>query len=227
MIYKIFWWYAVISAYPVQLLFFKRKTYYEDENAKKNMKKYKKSKNGALIISNHYSFFDYPLTMFAVLPRKLNIVCSEIPYKSKLLTIGMRFFGGIQANRITKDLSFINKSVDVIKDGGLVQIFPEGRNTDDGTIKPFKHSYIVIAHRANAPIIPIVTDGSYGFFKRSHIIIGNEIRVSDYIEGDLSTPTRNDMRNTNDVIYNKMLELKAKLEELSAADNHKSKRKKK
>ncbi len=209
MFYKIFWWVAVITAYPLQLLFFKRKTYYEDE---KNPTKPKKG--GGLVISNHYHFFDYPLNMFALLPRRLNVVCSEIPYKSKLLTIGMKFFGGIQANRITKDLSFIDKSVEVIKKGGLVQIFPEGRNTDDGTVKEFKHSYILIAHRANAPIIPVVTDGEYGFFKRAHIIIGKEIRVSDYINSDLHTPTRNDMRAVNHAIHSKVLELRERLEEL-------------
>ena len=49
-----------------------------------------------------------------------------------------------------------NLSNELIKKGQLVQIFPEGRNTPDGKIHEFKQSYIVIAHRANAPIIPIV-----------------------------------------------------------------------
>lgn len=219
MFYEIFWWVAIITAYPLQLLFFKRKIYYEDgENRDKSIK------GGALIISNHYNFFDYPLNMFALLPRKLNVVSSEIPYKSKLLTIGMKFFGGIQANRITKDLSFIDKSVEVIKAGKLVQIFPEGRNTDDGTIKEFKHSYIVIAHRANAPIIPIVTDGNYGFFKRARIIIGKEIRVSDYINSDLHTPTRSDMRAVNDAVYNKVLELRQRLEKIKKEEKCQSKK---
>lgn len=217
--YKIFWWIAVVTAYPLQLLFFKRKTYYEN-----NEKPRGAIKGGALIISNHFHFFDFPLNMFALLPRRLNVVCSEIPYKSKLLSIGMKFFGGIQANRITKDLGFIDKSVEVIKKGCLVQIFPEGRNTDDGTIKDFKHSYILIAHRANAPIIPIVTDGNYGFFKRARIIIGKEMWVSDYIQSDLHTPTRNDMKFVNEAIRNKVLELRRQLEDIKEQERAAKKR---
>ena len=207
MLYRLLWWFGVISAYPVQLLFYKPKKYYA-ENADKHIK------GGGLIISNHFSFYDYPLVMFAVLPRKLGVVCSEIPYKSKLLTIGMKFFDGIQANRITKDLSFIDKSAEFIKKGNIIQIFPEGRNTDDGTIKPFKHSYILIAHRSNSPIIPVVVDGNYGFKKRARMIIGEKIFVSDIIDSKLHTPTRDDMKLVNDYVYNRVLELRQQLEDI-------------
>ena len=217
-IYDFFRWLAIILGYPMQLIFFKRKTYYETTK-RKSWKK-----GGALVISNHYNVMDYFMSMFLVLPRKLNVVTSEMPYQNKFLAFGMKFVGGIQANRITRDMSFISKSADLITKGQLVQIYPEGRNTPDGNIHPFKKSYIVIAHQANAPIIPIVTDGNYGLFKRAHVLVGNPINVSDYITSTGRMPTKAELNSVNDIIFNKMLALRQQLEELKAS-SRKNKRK--
>ena len=164
--------------------------------------------------------------MFAVMPRKLHIISSEMPFRTRIGRFGMKFYGGIQANRITKDMRFMDEAADVIRKGGVVQIFPEGRITDDGKLLPFKHSYLVIAHRAGAPIIPIVTDGNYGFKKQAHILVGTPIRISDYITTDKRTPSRDELSAVNDIVYNKVAAMRARLDELIEADRNKKKSKK-
>ena len=57
---------------------------------------------------------------------------------------------------LTESSSVAYLSAEVLKKGGLVQIFPEGMERYDGQVGPFFQSYLVIAHRGNAPIIPIV-----------------------------------------------------------------------
>ena len=212
----IFRWLAIFTCFPFQLLLFKRKTYYEADAPRRPWEK-----GGALIISNHFNFLDYLMNMFVVLPRKLNVIASEMPFQNKLLRIGVKFFGAIEANRITRDMRFMDEAATLIKKGQIVQIFPEGRNTPDGTIKPFKHSYIVIAHRAGAPIIPIITDGSYSFFKRAHVIVGKPIYLSEYISSERRTPSREELKVANDAIFSKVLALRNTLEELKEADKNK------
>lgn len=205
-IYTFFRVLGLTLGYPLQFLFFKRKVYYEDKKATHLFR------GGKLIISNHYNMFDYVLTSFIVFPRKLNAVCAEFAFKYAIVRFGMKFFGAIQANRVTKNMRFMDEAANVIKKGQLCQIFPEGRNTPDGNIHEFKHSYIVIAHRAKAPIIPIVTDGNYGVFKRVSVMIGKEIDVSQFITSDRNTPTREELTKANEYIFNKVLELRAELE---------------
>ena len=53
MLYEIFRVFGVIMGYPLQFLFFKRKTYYENKE-KTNLKT-----GGKLIVANHYNMFDY------------------------------------------------------------------------------------------------------------------------------------------------------------------------
>ncbi len=209
MIYDFFRWYGIITAYPLQLLFFKRKTYYED---KKDYKRHKKQ--GALIISNHYNVFDYIMNLFFVLPRKLNIVASEYSFRNKLISFGMRFYGGIQANRISKSLRFVDESIALIKRGKLVQIFPEGQNTPDGEIHDFKPTYIIIALRADSAIIPIVTDGNYGFFRQTHTIVGKAIYMSEY--GIDAHSSKEEILEANEKIRQRVIGLKAQLDKLSS-----------
>lgn len=206
MFYEIFRIIGLVTGYPIQLLFFKRKTYYVD---KKNTQLLK---GGKLIVSNHFGMLDYVLTSFVVFPRKLNVVASEMPFKSKLLRFGMKFFGAIEANRETKNMSFINKCADVLKRGQLVQIYPEGKNTPDGKIHEFKASYTLIAHRANVPIVLVITDGNYGLFKRTSVIVSEEIDVSKFMDVNSKTTKKEDRERLNNYIYTRALELRAELE---------------
>ena len=207
MIYEIFRWIGLTLGWPLQLLFFKRRTFYEN-GAEPTFRR-----GGKLIISNHFNMLDYVMTSFIVYPRKLNVVASEMPFKSKITRFGMKFFGAIQANRETRSMRFMDECVRVINSGQLVLIYPEGRNTDDGQIHEFKHSYLVIAHRAKAPIIPIVTDGNYGPFKRASVIIGKEIDVSELIKSDARTPSREELESANAYVFARVLELRRELEE--------------
>ena len=58
-IYEPLRWLGLILAWPLQLIVFKRKTYYED---KKEQGRF--IKGGALVISNHYHMFDYIVNAF-------------------------------------------------------------------------------------------------------------------------------------------------------------------
>ena len=207
MIYEIFRIIGLITGYIPQLLFFKRKTYYVD-------KKRTSFKGGKLIVTNHFSMFDYVLSAFIVFPRKLDVVTSEMPFKNKFLKFGMKFFGAIEANRETKNMSFINKCANVLKKGQLVQIYPEGKNSPDGKIHEFKASYTLIAHRANVPIVLVITDGNYGLFKRTSVIISEEIDVSKFMDVNSKTTKKEERERLNNYIYTRALELRAELENL-------------
>ena len=198
---------GIFTGWPIQLLFFKRKTYYE------NGKKVKLKKGGKLIISNHYNLVDYVLGCFVVCPRKLYVVASEHAFRNAFFRFGMKFFGVVKADRTTRSMSFVNESASLIKDGKLVQIFPEGKNTPDGSLQPFFASYVLIAHRANAPIVPIISDGNYGLFKRVRVMIGQEIYISDIVGETGKILRREEIDKVNEYVYNKVAELRQQIEE--------------
>lgn len=203
--YEILRFIGVVTGFPFNFVAFKKKTYYENKK-----KQGRFIKGGAVIVSNHYNPLDYVSNSFVVFPKKLNVVASEDAFRNPLISFGMKFFGGIKADRRTYSLKFVDESAAVAKKGQLVQIFPEGHNTPDGTIKRFYPSYILIAIKAGVPIIPIISDGRYGIFKRLHVIIGEKIEVSDYL--NVENYTREDVYRANEIIRNKIIDLKTDLD---------------
>ena len=196
-------WLALLSAWPVQLLVFKRKTYYEDRRVQG-----RRVRGKALIVSNHFSVFDYMVNLFLFPFRKLYVV--YWPQNSKRIRWGMKFFGGIVSDRDVMSLRFMDESVKVLEKGRVVQIYPEAYISEDGRMDEFKPSYVLIALRAEAPIIPVITDGQYGLFKRVHLIIGKPIDLWDYCTSE--DPTKEEIMALNDIVYKKCLELQRELE---------------
>lgn len=204
-------WYGMLNAWILQLAFFKRKTYYEDKSVQGRY-----IKGGALVVSNHFHVFDYMMTAYAVIFRKLYVVMrsdvAQTPFKKWIMSI----FGGILSDRDVNGMKFVDESVSLLRKGRVVQIFPEAYITTDGNMRDFKYGYIMIAQRADKPIIPIISDGNYGWLKRTHIIIGKPILLSDYCP--LAYPSKEDIAELNSIVYNKCVELKAELDRRIAED---------
>ena len=204
--YELFRWIGLLLAYPLQLIFFKRKTYYEDKKSQSRF-----VKGGALVISNHYSAMDYMVNLFLFPFRKLYVVMAEFVFhKSKIFNFLTKFHGGIRSDRDLMSMRFIDESVEVLENGGLVQIYPEAHITLDGNMHEFKTSYLMIALRANVPIVPVIIDGNYGFFKRAHVLIGKKIFLTDYCQS--LNPTKEEIVALNEIVQNKCLELKSELD---------------
>ena len=140
--------------------------------------------------------------------RKLYVV--YWPQNSKRIRWGMKFFGGIVSDRDVMGLRFMDESVKTLEKGRIVQIYPEAYISEDGRMDEFKPSYVLIALRAEAPIIPVITDGQYGLFKRVHLIIGKPIDLWDYCTSE--DPTKEEIMELNDIVYKKCLELQRELE---------------
>ena len=154
---------------------------------------------------------DYMVNLFLFPFRKLYVVMAEFVFhKSKIFNFLTKFHGGIRSDRDLMSMRFIDESVEVLENGGLVQIYPEAHITTDGKMHEFKTSYLMIALRANVPIVPVIIDGNYGFFKRAHVLIGKKIFLTDYCQS--LNPTKEEIIALNEIVQNKCLELKSELD---------------
>ena len=170
-------WHAIIVCWPLYAAVFKTKIFYEDERTKEN----RRIKGGAMIVSNHFSGLDYMITVYKYFGRKVFVVMLENVFnKSWFLRWCLDIIGAIRADRESKRMRFMDESVRVLKRGRLLQIYPEADSTPDGTVQEFKPTYLLIALRAGAPIVPLVVDGRYGITKRAHAIVGKTIDLREY-----------------------------------------------
>lgn len=177
---KFFIWFVKITGYIPNLLYLRRKVFYVN---KKNQGK--KIKGPAIIISNHTSIIDFPLYMFTFFKRTIRVLVAEITYeKNKLMRIFMKKLGAIKVDRNNYDFGFMGEAIQALEKGDNVLIFPEGRlpKKEEKDLLPFKPSFVYIALESNAPIIPVYTNGKYGFKGQTRVVIGEKIYVNDLMD---------------------------------------------
>ncbi|MCX7013193.1 MAG: 1-acyl-sn-glycerol-3-phosphate acyltransferase [Candidatus Sumerlaeota bacterium] len=125
-------------------------------------------KSGALLVSNHQSWADGPI-VGARTPRLVRFVMVREYFNHPFFGF---FFRGIRAIPISEDdpPHLLRRSLEeiaqVLRDGKLVMIFPEGGCTRDGRIQPFRRGFEMIMRRlpedSPIPIIPVCIDGLWG-----------------------------------------------------------------
>lgn len=182
MLIDIFNWFVKITAYPAQKLVFRTKVYYEDKAVQG-----RRVRGAAIIASNHTSVFDYAAYIFVFFTRTLRTQMAEVLFDKKPLGIFLKMLGGIYVNRDTHNFDFINKSEEILGKGGVVGAFPESRIPRPEEERPleFKPSTAYIALSADAPVIPVYTNGEYFSAKRARVIIGTPMKPSDYTDPSL------------------------------------------
>ncbi|WP_405340891.1 lysophospholipid acyltransferase family protein [Ruminococcus sp.] len=202
-------WFVKITGWPIQLLCFRKKIYYEDKAAQS-----RRIKGKAILISNHLSVYDYPLAMFVFFGRTLRFQMSELVMKKPVLGAFLRMLGGICVDRDSHDFGFMAKCEKILDKGGVVGICPEGRLPlkDEPRPLPFKTGSAYLALMTDTPIIPMVTNGSYFNLKeRARVIIGTPIIPSQVVD-----PERSDKENIaalTELMRNKTISLGKKLHE--------------
>lgn len=190
-----------IMAWPFQLLFFKKRVYYED---KKHTSRW--IKGPAIVVSNHKNLMDFMMSIFLFHFHKLYCLMSELIFShGKFISTLTKIMGGIRVDRNSYDFSFISKSVDLMEKKKLLIVYPEARIPTTKRMLPFHPSYILIALKSGAPIVPIYTDGTYGIFKRTRVVIGKKIYLSDYCESE--APSKEEIEKLNKLVRNKIIDL--------------------
>ncbi len=116
----------------------------------------------AIYVSNHQSNFDIPI-IYSGLPIPFNWLAKKELFKIPLFGLGMKRNGNIPIDRSNRKTTIhsIIIAAQRIKEGTSVVIFPEGTRTPDGDLQEFKKGALLIAAKAQVPVVPIVIHGSY------------------------------------------------------------------
>lgn len=167
-------------------------------------KKNSRIKGKALIISNHISMWD-PLIIAVIVKRQIFWMGKMELFKN---IIARAFFKAMKAFPVRRgegDLAAIRHAFRVLRDGKLFGIFPEGTRNKSGEITRFEPGTSMIALKNDAPVVPIYIKGKYKLFRRMKVIIGDPIRLADYVGPKTDTGT---VEAATRVLENKLKNLK-------------------
>ena len=133
------------------------------------------TQGAAVMVCNHVSFVDAVLLM-AASPRPIRFVMDHRIFKTPVLGTLFRLAKAIPIAPRHEDPKAYQAAFDaaaqVLREGDLLAIFPEGGITQDGTLQPFKGGIMKILEQAQAdgldvPVIPMALTNLWGsFFSR-------------------------------------------------------------
>ena len=141
-----------------------------------NGEKYRtKIKGGAIIAANHTSFLDPFIVGVTFWYRRLHFLVAEIVMGNKLRSTLLKGAGAIKIDRRNADIEAITKSVNKLKQGFLLAIFPQGQINLEDNVNDVKSGAVLMALRSDTPIIPMYITPRKKWYKKRVVIIGEPI----------------------------------------------------
>lgn len=114
---------------------------------------------GLIIASNHQTYFD-PFWISVPVKRPTRYLAWSAAFKWPFVGRCLTWFGAWPLQLERSDPSAIRRSLQWLRDGGAVVIFPEGgRSTSSGEMERFKAGAVRLALEANVPILPVTIRG--------------------------------------------------------------------
>lgn len=123
---------------------------------------------GSVILAGNHTNNRDALIMIAGPDRIVHMLAKKELFKNKFTNAFFRSMGCIPVDRSIHDENAKNEALEVLKNGNVIGIFPEGTtNKTNKDLLPFKYGAVSFAKKTNAYIVPFAITGKYKIFKKS------------------------------------------------------------
>jgi len=106
-----------------------------------------------VVAANHRSYLD-PLLLGAWFPRTIHYMAKQELFRIAGLSWLIKQWHAFPVERDRADLGSIRRALRILKDGGVVGIFPEGTRNVDGEAKA-RGGAVLLAATAGCPLVPV------------------------------------------------------------------------
>lgn len=131
-----------------------------------------------VLCANHMSLYD-PVVIATQIKRQVHYMAKIELYKNPLLRWLMLHLGTIPVDREHVSMHTMREAMSVLKNDGILGIFPEGTRVHGGRGKPMD-GFVVFALKTKSPVLPVRVKGSFKFRGKVDVIFGKPIDLSKY-----------------------------------------------
>lgn len=156
---------------------------------------------GVLLCSNHISNFDPP-TVGIKLRRQVRFMAKSELFDVPVLGKIIKAVGAFPVKRGGVSKESIKTSLNILRNGEVLGIFPSGSRHNDGGIG--KKGAASFALRSGATVIPTAIIGNYKLFRKMKVVYGAPVNLDEFKEdpsGDaLERATEKIMSKINEMV---------------------------
>lgn len=134
----------------------------------------------AILCANHFSWFDPPL-MSVLAKNKVNFMAKAELFSNPIFDKVFRGVNAFPVRREAMDRSAIRTSLNVLSDGQMLCLFPEGTRQPVGELGELTPGAAYLAIKSGAPLVPVGISGSYVPFSNITVRVGNPIRLDEFM----------------------------------------------
>jgi len=125
-----------------------------------------------IFVANHQSYFDI-FALSGYVPVQLRWVAKASLFRIPFVGWSMKAAGYIGVDRSNRKKAYQSflATIEKVKQGYSVVIFPEGTRSENGTIGPFKKGGHLLAVRSQVPMVPVTLVGTGKIIKKKSMVI--------------------------------------------------------
>ena len=124
---------------------------------------------GVLVVSNHQSYLD-PIMVAVRLPRAMSFLAQSNLFKNPAFALLIRSLNAFPIQQGKGDVGAMKQTIKLLKDGALLNIFPEGHRSGDGRLQAVQPGVALVIKRAGVPVVPAMIDGTFRAWPRRQLL---------------------------------------------------------
>lgn len=110
---------------------------------------------GYILASNHCSAIDPMIVCQGIRKHHIHFMAKAELFDIPVLKHVIRWLKAFPVSRGTGDTTAIETAMQIIRDGEVLGLFPEGTRSKDGNLLRFKSGLALIAQQTGAPVLPV------------------------------------------------------------------------
>lgn len=134
------------------------------------------SSGPAVLISSHGSYLDPPVVAIAC-PRPVRFMAWSALFKIPPIAAFARHWGSFPINLESADRAAYKKTLDLLDQGELVCVFPQGGRSETGLITRMMEGGPRIARRAGVPVVPVSIAGAQAAWPRERLLPRTGLKI--------------------------------------------------
>ena len=142
-----------------------------------------------IIFSNHFSAWD-PLTIAHIYTvSEIHFMAKDSLFRTRLVRALIQRLHAFPVSRGSADMAAMRTAMQVLRDGHVLGIFPEGTRRQGGPVTDMETGVAVLALKSEAPLVPVLLGGRYRFLGKVRAVVGEPVSLDDLREKRVGAET--------------------------------------